>query len=973
MPEFTGNIHNLELALPFPGGGTPPGVGGGPLFVIGRTFGDDGSDALDVWINSNTLTPYDPPDGPPVQIQIRTLIACTHGWLRFVAAGQPVPGLVTRNGTSLVVTAPTLVLEVWSTLHNSLDRMAEDGSYLAELTEAGRGGRPALAHLLYENVDFQTQVFDPAIEALIAEARPDPFFTAADRATMVQKFRAGEIRILARAGRIIGEAAPGDPGPPPVPPGASVGDRRVTFRAVDRLGQLFDPGFFFRRVQELADIITLPGLDNTLIPSREAVKGHSMPKLTPRRRILDWRDEVGRPVPNARFAMPPVTGGATDFVTANAAGLWVGPTIADGTNPPIEQLTVIPEADSFRLGTLPDSSRSYGTLDREQMADDYLVVSAINLEQWFPARIPPDSPSVEPLRRFSEGNRVTALIDGRRTYSLIYRALRRTFRDDDFTGVEEGGQPAVDGPPFADVDGHRIYIAGWMLSPELWLPDFTQEADPVPDYDGQAVMTPGRSFNARGHLMGILRAAIATGVDVRTLLWRQQQEEPDHRKNNTAAVIFINQEETGRRGEAILDAVGRTVGSHHQKAVVVQNADGRLAFVGGIDLALGRWDSQEHLPNDERARGGRNIANDGWHDTHSMIEGPAVDDIEANFRQRWNAHPNAAQDGRTNVPARPPAEEIDPIPEACHYVQINRTLPGGVPHFPFADPTAGDPGARLARVNAIRQARRFVYIEEQYLTMFDWEDYEALVALQGQDALDFAPGKPDTIAAVLRARLVGPNPLDFVAILIPRRLGEDPRFTDGVIYELRKRFITFLTHGLSDDLKRERLLVFHLRNRSGQFTYVHAKNMVIDDVWASIGSSNLGYRSLTYDSELNCDVIDGEIVRGSRRYARNFRVELWRQHLRLGQGGAPLVLDPRRGFEMLRAAAEGDLARPHAIERYDPSYIGDDLNAPGAPPLYNPANPNHEIVRTHLIDPDGRDPDDPLLDYFALLELIAEA
>ena len=124
-------------------------------------------------------------------------------------------------------------------------------------------------------------------------------------------------------------------------------------------------------------------------------------------------------------------------------------------------------------------------------------------------------------------------------------------------------------------------------------------------------------------------------------------------------------------------------------------------------------------------------------------------------------------------------------------------------------------------------------------------------------------------------------------------------------------------------------LVFHLRNKSGQFTYVHAKNMIVDDVWASIGSSNLGYRSLTSDSELNCDVVDGAIVRGARRYARNLRVELWREHLRLGSGGGPMVLDPRRGFEMPRAAAEGNLARPHAIERYDPSYIGDDLTAPG--------------------------------------------
>jgi phosphatidylserine/phosphatidylglycerophosphate/cardiolipin synthase-like enzyme len=963
VPEFTGNVHSLELALPFPA----PDTGGGPYFVAGRTFGTGGSDVLDVWVDDNAHHAYDPPDGPALDLHTRTLIACTHGWLRFVAAGQQVPGVVGRDGTPLVVTDATLVLEVWSTLRSSLDRMAEDGSYLVELTESGRGGRPALAHLLYENVDVQT--LDESIEALIAEARPDPFFSAGERATMVQSFRAGEIRILARAGRVIGEAAAGDPGPLPVPVGAGVTWRRATFRAVDRLGQLFDPGFLFRRIQELADIVEVPLLvEKTLIPSREAVKGHSLPKITPRRLVLDWRDEFGRPVPNARFALPPVTGAATDFTVTDAAGLWIGATLADAANPrAIHQLTLVPERTGIRVGTLPDAPRSSPSLEREQMADDYLVVSALDLDEWFPSRAPSSSPSVEPLRRYSEGNRVTATIDGRRTYSMIYRALRRTFRDDDFMDVEEGGRPASEGPPLANTDGNRIYIAGWKLAPELWLPDFAPEADPAPDYDEQAAMTRG-VFDPRGHLMGMLRAAIAAGVDVRTLLWRQQQESPDHHSDNTAAVIFVNREEAGRRGEAILDAVGRTVGSHHQKALVVQNADGRLAFVGGIDLALGRWDTQEHLPDDERARGGRNPANAGWHDTHVMIEGPAIDDVEANFRQRWNAHPDTALDGRTTVPARPPGEALDPIPQASHFVQVNRTLPRGVPHFPFTDPAEGDPGARLARVNAIRRAQRFVYIEDQYLTMVDSIDHAALMA--SQDPVNFVPGDPDTVAAALRARLVGPDPLDFVAILLPRELGEDPRFADGVLYEMRKRFISFLTHGLSDDLKRERLLVFHLRNQTGQSTYVHAKTMVVDDIWASIGSSNTGYRSLTYDSELNCDVVDGQIVRGARRYARNLRVELWREHLRLGSGGGPLVVDPRRGFQMLRAAAEGTLARPHAIQPYDPAYIGDDLTAPGAPPLYNPANPNHEIVRTHLIDPDARNPDDPLLDYFALLALI---
>lgn len=965
MPEFTGNVHNLELALPFPA----PAAGGDPVFAVGRTFGAADSDGLDVWVDDSATTTYDPPDGPAVTLPVRSLVACTHGWLRFVAAGQPLPGLRTRAGAPLTVTDATLALGVWPTLRDNLERMVESGSFQVPQTEEGRGGRPALEYLLYENVDLAT--LDAAAEALVREARPDPFFTNADRAAMVQAFRAGQIQILARAGRVIGEAAAGDPGPLEPPAGAGVSWRRITLRAVDRLSQLFDPGYFLRRVHELSGLVEVPVLiDKTLIPSRQAVAGHPLPGLTPRRRILDWRDETGRPVPGARFSLSPATGGPTDFVSADAAGLRLGPALAAGADPlAVQRLVLAPEAATIRLGTLPDAPRSYPALERDALADDYLVVSAIDLAIWYPARVAPVTPSEEPLRRFSEGNRVTALVDARRTYSLMYRAFRRTFRDDDFTGVAEGGRPATEGPALtpAEVVGHRIYVAGWKLGPELWLPDWTPEAEPVPTYDEQAVLLTG-AFSAQGHVMGILRAAIAGGVDVRAQLWRQQQETPDHRTNNTAAVLFLNREEGGQRGQAILDAVGRTVGSHHMKAVVVENADGRLAFVGGVDLALGRWDTPEHLPDDERARGGRNIANDGFHDTHCLIEGPAVDDVETGFRQRWNAHPEAALGGRTPVPARTPAEAIDPIPQASHSVQINRGLPRGVPSYPFVSPLHGDPGPWHGRLNAIRRARRYVYIEDQYLTMVDAADHAAL--LTSPNPLAFTPSEPDTIAAALRARLVGPDPLQFVAILIPRKLDEDPRFANGVLYEMRKRFITFLTHGLTDEQKRDRLLVFHLRNRSGQFTYVHAKNMVVDDVWASIGSSNVGYRSLTYDGEINCDVIDGAIARGARRYARDFRVALWREHLRLGADGGPAVLDPRRGFEMLRRAAEGGLERPHHVAPYDPAFLGDDLELPGAPPPYDPANPNHEIVRTHLIDPDGRNLDDPALDYFALLALI---
>ena len=59
MPEFTGNVHNLELALPFPA----PATGGNTVFVVGRTFGAPGSDVLDVWVDDTVSNSYDPPDG----------------------------------------------------------------------------------------------------------------------------------------------------------------------------------------------------------------------------------------------------------------------------------------------------------------------------------------------------------------------------------------------------------------------------------------------------------------------------------------------------------------------------------------------------------------------------------------------------------------------------------------------------------------------------------------------------------------------------------------------------------------------------------------------------------------------------------------------------------------------------------------------------------------------------------------------
>ena len=793
--ETTGNVHSLELTLPFP----TPAAGAGTVFAIGRTFGDPagGVDGLDVWVSDTATTTFDPPDGDALTLPLSSLLALTHGFLRFVPAAGTVPGLSDRTGAPLVVASAALVLSVWPTLRNNFELMAVDGSVLVPQVAAGRGGRPGLEHLVYENVDMTT--LRAHIEALVLEARPDPPVGTADRAAIVDAFLAGSLSILARAGRVVGEAAAGAPAGATPPAAAGASWRRLTLRAVDRLGQLFDPGWLLRRIRELEAVVEIPlVVDKTLIPSRDAIRDHPLPALTPARRIVDWRDVHGRPRGGRSFFFE-LDGTDPDSAAAkatNAWGLWVGPTLpASGDPLAVDTLVVAADAEHVALATLPNAPRSALRLARQQLADDYLILSEVDLAEWFPERPAAVAP-VEPLRRYTQGNRVTALVDGRAAHWEIFKALRRTFRDDRLDAVGPEGPLPAEGAllPETDRTGHRIYVSGWQLSPDLFLRDLPDDYVEI-EFDASGI-SPPPGYDPRGHVMGVLRAAIDAGVEVRALLWRQLQAAPDFHSDNTAAVTALDAASAttpGSRGQAILDQVVRTVGSHHQKAVVLENADGRLAFLGGVDLALGRYDSDEHRPNDPRSQNGRRATPEapwlGWHDVHCRIEGPAVDDVETNFRQRWNANPGASTGGRTPTPAR--ATLLDPIPEASHFVQINRTFPSGVPLYDFVSQATGEPGALTARLNAIRHARTFVHIEEQYLTMVDAADYDAL--LLSPDPLAFSPARPDTLAAALRARLVGPDPLSFVTILIPKDLQEEPAFANMVLYEMRRRFIRFLT------------------------------------------------------------------------------------------------------------------------------------------------------------------------------------
>src|ERR671930_13020 len=97
---------------------------------------------------------------------------------------------------------------------------------------------------------------------------------------------------------------------------------------------------------------------------------------------------------------------------------------------------------------------------------------------------------------------------------------------------------------------------------------------------------------------------------------------------------------------------------HHEKLVIV---DGRIAFVGGIDLtSLGgdRLDTPAHP-----ARG-----RVGWHDAAARVEGAAAGDVADHFALRWaEVAGEKLEHG--------PADDADGVE-----LQVVRTVPNAVYH-----------------------------------------------------------------------------------------------------------------------------------------------------------------------------------------------------------------------------------------------------------------------------------------------------
>ncbi|KAJ0105807.1 hypothetical protein Patl1_18654 [Pistacia atlantica] len=316
-----------------------------------------------------------------------------------------------------------------------------------------------------------------------------------------------------------------------------------------------------------------------------------------------------------------------------------------------------------------------------------------------------------------------------------------------------------------------IYIAGWSV------------------YHTVRLVRDGSNAYTLGDL---LKTKSQEGVRVLLLVW----DDPTSRSilgYKTEGIMSTSDEETRRffkhssvqvllcprsagKGHSWVkkQEVG-TIYTHHQKTVIVDADAGQfkrkiIAFVGGLDLCKGRYDTPTHplfktletvhkddFCNPTFTEPSADGPREPWHDLHCRIDGPAAYDILTNFEERWlrASKPRGLQKLKTsNDDAILKLERIPEIiglteasclsekdPETWH-VQVFRSIDSNsVKGFPDDPKDATrmnlvcgknvliDMSIHTAYVKAIRAAQHFIYIENQYFlgSSYNWDSHKDLV------------------------------------------------------------------------------------------------------------------------------------------------------------------------------------------------------------------------------------------------------
>jgi phosphatidylserine/phosphatidylglycerophosphate/cardiolipin synthase-like enzyme len=299
---------------------------------------------------------------------------------------------------------------------------------------------------------------------------------------------------------------------------------------------------------------------------------------------------------------------------------------------------------------------------------------------------------------------------------------------------------------------------------------------------------------------------------------------------------------SGKRIHFAVDGAHPIGAVHHQKIVAIDDA---VAFCGGIDLTLNRWDTPAHQ---HASRGRRNAGRSYGprHEAAAAVDGEAARALGEQARARWRTATDQSlapvEPGHSIWPAtlEPTLRDVE--------VGIARTMPE-------LDSRREVREVEALNFAAIAAARRTIYLENQYLA-----------------------SRP--LVDALAARLCEDDGPEIVIVLARRGNNRIERETMD-----SARYLLIQLLWAADDHRR--LGIYWPVTDGGTPIYVHAKVLVMDDRLLRIGSSNLNNRSMGFDSE--CDVAveadsNGPEHDAVRRQITSVRDQLVAEHLGVSAG-----------------------------------------------------------------------------------------
>jgi phosphatidylserine/phosphatidylglycerophosphate/cardiolipin synthase-like enzyme len=233
--------------------------------------------------------------------------------------------------------------------------------------------------------------------------------------------------------------------------------------------------------------------------------------------------------------------------------------------------------------------------------------------------------------------------------------------------------------------------------------------------------------DGRGTFFDLLDRAVARGLDVRVVFWREPDLDPspgpgwDIFAGNAVERAWLA--ERGSTFRARWDHLPK--GCHHQKSWIVDaGGPGEVAFVGGINLDRMSMVEPGHRAPEPREH---------YHDVHLELAGPCASDVHHNFVQRWN---EASERGRADG-VWPPGETTDlafpstvSVARGDSVAQVVRTV------------RDRERSVLESYVGAIDAAQEWIYVENQFF--FSHTIFERLDAAlrRGVEVVVVVPGRP---------------------------------------------------------------------------------------------------------------------------------------------------------------------------------------------------------------------------------------